>query len=35
MPGWPRESTLRVWRKQGLPEGMDYFPALLAELGLP
>jgi len=35
MPGWPRESTLRVWRKQGLPEGLDYFPALLAELGLP
>ena len=35
MPGEPRESTLRAWREQGLPEGQDYFQALLAELGLP
>ena len=35
MPGQPRESTLRAWREQGLPEGLDYFQALLAELGLP
>lgn len=35
MPGEPRESTLRVWHQQGLPEGQDYFEALLGELGLP
>ena len=34
MPGEPRESTLRAWRVQGLPEGMDYFQAVLAELGV-
>jgi uroporphyrinogen decarboxylase len=35
LPGEPRESTLRAWREQGLPEGADYFQAMLAELGLP
>ncbi len=35
MPGEPRESTLHAWREQGLPEGLDYFQALLGELGLP
>ena len=28
-PGGARESTLAMWHKQGLPEGMDYFEALL------
>ena len=35
LPGEPRESTLRAWHQQGLPEGRDYFQALLDELGLP
>ena len=35
MPGGPRESTLRVWHQQGLPEGRHYFRALLEELQLP
>jgi uroporphyrinogen decarboxylase len=35
LPGEPRESTLRAWREQGLPDGVDYFQAMLAELGLP
>ena len=35
IPGEPRESTLQAWHTQGLPEGQDYFHALLAELGLP
>jgi uroporphyrinogen decarboxylase len=35
MPGEPRESTLRAWRQEGLPAGVDYFQALLAELRLP
>ena len=35
IPGEPRESTLAAWRKQGLPEGVDYFQALPGELGLP
>lgn len=35
MPGGPRESTLRAWHQQGLPEGQPYFGALLQELRLP
>lgn len=34
MPGYPRESTLRAWHQQGLPDNMDYMEALFAELGL-
>ncbi len=34
MPGKPREVTLSAWYNQGFPEGMDYFDALLSELGL-
>ena len=33
-PGHPRESTLEVWRRQGLPEGRDWLQALAAEIGL-
>ena len=33
-PGGPRESTLAVWREQGLPEGMNYMDALHQELGI-
>jgi len=35
MPGEPRESTLKAWRQQGLPDCCHYFQALLAELALP
>lgn len=31
-PGGPRESTLAIWHKQGLPEGINYFDALLKTL---
>lgn len=34
-PGYPRQSTLRAWRAQGLPEGADWFPYLMEELGIP
>jgi hypothetical protein len=33
-PGGPRESTLRVWREQGLPEGVHYTTHLLQTLGI-
>ncbi len=33
-PGEPRESTLAMWYKQGLPEGSDYFEVLCDLLGL-
>ncbi len=33
-PGGPRQSTLRAWRQQGLPEGVSYIDAMIAELGL-
>jgi len=33
-PGVPRESTLRVWREQGLPEGLDYMDTVLKILGI-
>lgn len=34
MPGNPRESTLRAWQKQGLPEGEDFFRYLIDLLGI-
>ncbi|MCK5732644.1 MAG: hypothetical protein KAI38_00545 [Candidatus Latescibacteria bacterium] len=33
-PGGPRESTLAVWRQQGLPEGAHYYETLLDILGM-
>jgi len=33
-PGGPRESTLRAWREQGLPEGVHYYPYLMELLGI-
>ncbi len=33
-PGWPRESTLITWRKQGLSDGGDLRRALLEALGI-
>jgi len=33
-PGLPRESTLKAWRRQGLPEDKDYMLAMYEELGL-
>ena len=33
-PGGPRESTLAVWRQQGLPEGVNYYDTLLEILGI-
>jgi len=33
-PGGPRESTLEVWHRQGLPEGRDYYEVLLEILGI-
>lgn len=33
-PGAPRESTLAAWHQQGLPEGVDYYAALLDNLGI-
>ncbi|MCC6444729.1 MAG: hypothetical protein IT210_14880 [Armatimonadetes bacterium] len=34
-PGGPRESTLRAWREQGLPEGKNYFEAVCETVGMP
>ena len=34
-PGWPRESTLRAWREQGLPDGIQYTAYLMDLLGIP
>ncbi|HRU31804.1 MAG TPA: uroporphyrinogen decarboxylase family protein [bacterium] len=34
MPGGPRESTLKRWREEGLPEGKNYYSALLEILGI-
>ena len=34
-PGRPRESTLRAWYQQGLPEGANYYAHLMQTLGLP
>ncbi len=33
-PGGPRESTLAMWHKQGLPEGVDHYEFLLKVLGI-
>jgi hypothetical protein len=33
-PGGPRESTLAAWRRQGLPEGVDWYTYLMQELGI-
>lgn len=33
-PGGPRESTLRAWRKQGLPEAVDWENYLRAQIGI-
>ncbi len=33
-PGGPRESTLKVWHQQGLPEGVNYMETLLKILGI-
>jgi len=33
-PGRPRESTLATWHEQGLPEGINYYEALLNILGI-
>ena len=33
-PGGPRESTLVMWYKQGLPPGSDYYDFLLRVLGI-
>ncbi len=34
-PGWPRESTLKAWHSQGLPEGVDWYAFLMEQLGIP
>lgn len=33
-PGGPRESTLRTWHEQGLPEGVPWYDHLLEVLGI-
>ena len=33
-PGGPRESTLAMWHKQGLPRGVNYYDSLLEILGI-
>lgn len=33
-PGWPRESTLRAWRQQGLPADADWQAYLMETLGI-
>ncbi len=33
-PGGPRESTLAMWHKQGLPQGVNYYNFLLKVLGI-
>ena len=33
-PGGPRESTLRTWHQQGLPEGVNWYDYLLEILGV-
>lgn len=34
IPGGPRESTLKRWKNEGLPEGKHYYSALLEILGI-
>jgi uroporphyrinogen decarboxylase len=33
-PGWPRESTLAAWHRQGLAPDRHFYSALLEELGI-
>jgi uroporphyrinogen decarboxylase len=33
-PGGPRESTRARWRREGLPEGADWFPFLCEQIGV-
>lgn len=33
-PGGPRESTLKKWRKQGLPEGVDWHAYMREQIGI-
>jgi hypothetical protein len=33
-PGGPRESTLRAWRQQGLPDRVHHYPYLMEVLGI-
>src|SRR5512135_2488756 len=33
-PGGPRESTLKAWHRQGLPEGVNWLEFLCQELGV-
>ncbi len=33
-PGWPRQSTLRAWHQQGLPDGSDWQEILFQVLGI-
>jgi uroporphyrinogen decarboxylase len=33
-PGWPRESTLSTWRKQGLPDKVDWYDYFHQVLGI-
>ncbi|HEY3322259.1 MAG TPA: uroporphyrinogen decarboxylase family protein [Planctomycetota bacterium] len=33
-PGGPRESTLKAWWEQGLPEGVDWFDFLCEQIGM-
>jgi uroporphyrinogen decarboxylase len=34
-PGGPRQSTLRAWQQQGLPDGVPWYEAMLEAIGLP
>jgi uroporphyrinogen decarboxylase len=34
-PGWPRESTLKAWHGQGLPEDVNWMEALAKAIGVP
>lgn len=34
MPGGPRESTLKRWKKEGLPENKDWFEFVCEEIGV-
>jgi len=34
LPGWPRESTLKKWREQGLPEGVDWYACMREQIGI-
>ncbi len=33
-PGWPRESTLKRWKKQGLPENVNWFDFICEKIGI-